>query len=180
MGLKKNFQDGKDLYPKTLILGIGNILRRDDGVGIHVINRLRRLDLSPEIMLLDGGTAGADLLHYLQGINRLVVIDAILTDEKPGTIHLFSYETERLYLPIRPFAFSLTLHQTGIIETIEMANLLWGKIDTTIIGIVPEDYLGYGMELTQEVSNAVNEVIDILKKEIFSFHCLNVNQTKEV
>lgn len=147
------------MCPKTLILGIGNILRRDDGVGIHIINRLRDMSLPPEIMLLDGGTAGLDLLHYLQGINKLIVVDAILTGEKPGTIHMSS-------LPIHQFTSSPIHHQTGILETIEMANQLWGKIDATIIGIVPKDYLGYGLELTKEISNAVEQVIGMIKSMI--------------
>jgi len=144
---------------KTLILGIGNILRKDDGVGIHVINRLGDTNLPPEVTLLDGGTAGVDLLHYLQNINKLIVIDAILTNEKPGTIHVLSVP----YLSPSPFP---SFHQIGLMETIAMANLLWGRIETIIIGIVPNDYINYGMELTPEVSNAVDEVIEMIKKEI--------------
>ncbi|MDP3111717.1 MAG: hydrogenase maturation protease [Thermodesulfovibrionales bacterium] len=154
-------------YHKTAILGIGNILRRDDGVGIHAINHLKGIGLPSEIMLLDGGTAGFDLLHYLQGIKKLIVIDAMLTDEKPGTIHILAPEEIKI-----GNNSGLPTHHTGLMETIEMASLLWGKIETVIIGIVPKDYLNYGMELTPEVSNAFEHVVDIVKREVYRLNTL--------
>jgi len=133
-------------------------------------------------MLLDGGTAGVDLLHYLHGIDKLIVIDAILTDDKPGTVHVVFPEDINLKhspsptSPVKGGKISRlprplwerdrvrgAIHEIGLIETIKMANQLWGNIETIIIGVVPKDYLDYGTELSVEVSSAIEDVIGILK-----------------
>ena len=74
--------------PRILVLGIGNILLSDEGVGVHVINRLQETFAIPDgIEIIDGGTMGLDLMPYFEGKTDVVVVDAICSDgEKPGTI----------------------------------------------------------------------------------------------
>ena len=69
-----------------LILGLGNILLRDEGVGVRVIETMRELDLPPEVELYDGGTVGADLLDVLADREKVIVIDAISGELPPGTV----------------------------------------------------------------------------------------------
>jgi hydrogenase maturation protease len=69
-----------------LILGIGNILLSDEGVGVHAIRLLAAQELPPGIDILDGGTSGADLIDHLDGRTKVVVIDAALGDGAPGTV----------------------------------------------------------------------------------------------
>jgi len=73
---------------KTLILGVGNYILSDDGLSIHVLERLQADNLIPdEIQMIDGGTCGLDLLQYLEGVSNLIIIDAIKTrDGIPGSI----------------------------------------------------------------------------------------------
>ena len=72
---------------KTLVLGVGNKLMSDEGVGVHVIERLAaNYDLPKEVQLLDGGTLGMDLLYYLEGIENLLLVDAVETHKEAGTI----------------------------------------------------------------------------------------------
>ncbi len=71
---------------QTLILGVGNLLLSDEGVGIQVIERLQeKYELPEEVHVLDGGTLGMDLLYYLDGVRRLLLVDAVETGKAAGT-----------------------------------------------------------------------------------------------
>ena len=73
--------------PDTLVLGIGNLIMTDDGVGVKVIHLLQeRYSFPGTVALLDGGTLGLDLLPHLEGVKRLVVVDAVETGGPPGTL----------------------------------------------------------------------------------------------
>jgi hydrogenase maturation protease len=72
---------------RTLILGVGNLLLSDEGVGVHVLERLAATyDLPKEVQTLDGGTLGLGLLYYLEGVENLLIIDAVEMGEQPGTL----------------------------------------------------------------------------------------------
>jgi hydrogenase maturation protease len=65
---------------KNLILGVGNLLLTDEGIGIHAVRKLLEMNGLPEdLEIVDGGTAGLDLLYYLEGVDRLVIVDAVET-----------------------------------------------------------------------------------------------------
>ena len=69
------------------MLGLGNLLRRDEGLGIRALQRLQaRYSLPAEVLLVDGGTLGLDLLCYMEDTERLLILDAALTDSSPGTL----------------------------------------------------------------------------------------------
>ena len=69
-----------------LVLGVGNILLRDEGIGVRVVEAMQKLDLPPEVELFDGATAGMDLLNVLADRRKVIVIDAIEGDYEPGTV----------------------------------------------------------------------------------------------
>lgn len=72
---------------KTLILGVGNLLMSDDGVGVHVVQRLAASRVLPdEVQAVDGGTCGLDLLQYFEGVDHLIVVDAANLNRPPGSI----------------------------------------------------------------------------------------------
>ena len=73
-----------------LVLGIGNILLRDEGVGVRVIERMLKMRLPDNVELVDGGTAGADLLDVLAERKKVIVIDAVQADCEPGTVLKFT------------------------------------------------------------------------------------------
>lgn len=71
----------------VLVLGLGNLLRRDEGLGIRAMERLRACYALPAaVQLVDGGTLGLELLSYLEGAERVLILDAALTDGPPGTL----------------------------------------------------------------------------------------------
>ena len=73
---------------ELLVLGIGNVLLGDEGVGVHVIQQLEKHEMPTHVTLLDGGTGGFHLLSYLQDYSRVILIDATLDGKEPGTISL--------------------------------------------------------------------------------------------
>ncbi len=78
-----------------LILGIGNILLKDEGIGVHVVNKLKEMQLPPDVEVMDGGTLGIDLLYYIEGRKKVVVIDTVTAGEPPGTMYRFTDKRPR-------------------------------------------------------------------------------------
>jgi hydrogenase maturation protease len=146
---------------KILILGVGNILLADEGVGVHVVRRLMEMELPPHVEVIDGGTGGLDLLPYFRDKERVIIIDALKVEEEPGSIYRlhpgdFGAGTQ----PI------LSLHQLGIAELLESARLLGFNPEVTIFGIAPKDIESCSLELTPEVERAIPKVIRMILDEI--------------
>jgi hydrogenase maturation protease len=107
------------LTPRTLVMGVGNLLLGDEGVGIHIVRRLaERGDLPPELTVVDGGTGGFHLLSYLSDFDRVVMIDATMDGQPEGTVSILEprYATD--------FPRSLSAHDIGLKDLVESAALL--------------------------------------------------------
>jgi hydrogenase maturation protease len=143
---------------KTLIVGIGNLLCRDEGIGVHVIQEMESLELPDHIELLDIGTSTMDLISYLEGVKKLIVIDAMKAGGPPGTI--YKCRPEDLLPEERP----ISLHEIGLLETLTMAKKMGMEIDTVIIGVEPK-VMDWGMELSDEVKNKIPAIIEAILKE---------------
>lgn len=143
----------RKLTEKVLIVGIGNILCRDEGVGIHVIEEMKKMELPDHIELLDMGTSTMDLISYLEDISRLIVIDAMKAGGTPGTIYKCRPE-ELLPKSEEP----VSLHDIGLLETLNMAKKMGTEIHTVIIGVEPR-VLDWGMELSEEVRSQIPAII---------------------
>ncbi|MDM8006215.1 MAG: HyaD/HybD family hydrogenase maturation endopeptidase [Phycisphaerae bacterium] len=138
-----------------LILGIGNILLRDEGVGVRVIEAMRGMDLPPGVELVDGGTAGADLLDIISDRRKVIVIDAVDAGLEPGTI--LRLHVEDLADAGRPL---VSLHEIALTETLAAARIIGSMPDEVIIwGIQPKD-LSPGDILSAEVVSAVPRLIE--------------------
>ena len=144
---------------KILIVGIGNVLCRDEGIGVHVIQEMEKMELPGHIDLLDIGTSTMDLISYLEGVNKMIVIDAMRVGEPAGTIYKCGPED---LLPKEEGPVSL--HDIGVLETLTMAKKMGKKIQTVIIGVEPK-VLDWGMELTDELKNKISTIISIVLKE---------------
>ena len=144
---------------KILIVGIGNLLCRDEGIGVHVIQEMEKMKLSEHIELLDIGTSTMDLISYLDGVKKLIVIDAMRAGGKPGTI--YKCKPEDL---IPKGEESVSLHDIGVIETLSMARKMGMEIETVIIGVEPQ-IMDWGMELTEEVKNKIPLIIEAVLRE---------------
>lgn len=145
---------------KTLILGVGNLLLKDEGVGIHVIQALEKEELPSGIHLMDGGTGGFHLISWLEEYDRIIMIDATLDSNPPGTVRLIKPRYSSDFPPL------MSAHEIGLKDMIEAMQLTGKMPETHLIVISVVDINEVGMELSAEVEDAIPEVISIVKKII--------------
>ncbi|MBK9951226.1 MAG: HyaD/HybD family hydrogenase maturation endopeptidase [Candidatus Competibacteraceae bacterium] len=147
---------------RVVVLGLGNILLRDEGVGVRVIEALaERYVLPPEVEVVDGGTAGMELLNVIAGCDHLVICDAVKDDAPPGTvIKLTNAEVPAL------FQTRFSPHQLGLADVLATLTLSdEAPRAVTLIGVVPLD-LELGIELSPEVRAAVGKVVEEVAVEL--------------
>lgn len=148
---------------KKLVVGIGNLILKDEGVGVHVIKALEGCPLPPDVELVDGGTAGYDLLPFLTGAEKIIIVDALLGGGPPGSVYLLTPEecwTQQKNATI-------SLHDLGILPVLWDLALLEGKLPPClIIGVEPEEYEELGLELTPAVAASIPKIIELIKKEL--------------
>ncbi len=146
---------------KIVILGVGNILLSDEGVGVHIANELMKLDMPQEVRVVEGGTDGFRLLDVITDADRLIVIDAIKGGAAPGTIYRFDIDE----IKDCPSGFKTSVHQIGILEVINLSSLIGRTPYTTVIGIEPKS-LAMGMDLSPEIKAKIPRIIELIKEEI--------------
>jgi hydrogenase maturation protease len=121
--------------PAILVLGIGNLLRRDEGFGVHVVRLLeRRYTPSANVTLLDGGTAGVTLLDAILGCARLVVVDVARMGAPPGTLVRLGAADLPLFFQAKQSA-----HDWGFAEILLQANLLGHRPEVVVVAVEPQD-----------------------------------------
>jgi hydrogenase maturation protease len=153
--------DASDGRCPILVLGIGNILLRDEGVGVRVIERMRDMSLPENVELVDGGTAGADLLDVLAERHKVIIIDAMQSDSEPGAVVRFT--AEDLLRPDQP---TTSLHELGIAETLIMTRQLGCQPrEVVVFGIKPKN-VNSGLELSEEIAALVPKVVELVLAEI--------------
>ena len=143
------------------VLGLGNLVHADDGVGIHAIHHLQRDPrVAPAVMLLDGGTQGLSLAAHISGFPKLLVIDAVDAGEQPGT--LMRYEGDALKgLPGKP-----SVHQLGFADLIIALKLLEeSPQEMVVIGVQPLS-TEWSAELTAPVRDALPALFDAVIEQL--------------
>jgi hydrogenase maturation protease len=143
----------------VLILGIGNIILGDEGVGVHAVRRLAEQALPPGVEILDGGTSGADLVDFLDGRDKVVVIDAAAGDGPPGTI----YRCEASELPEQ--RGTLSLHEFGLLDSLRMTEQLGCPPRRVVLLAVQPAALEVRTELSPAVAAALPRVIALALAE---------------
>ncbi len=136
----------------------------DEGIGVHIVNKIEALELPENIELLDGGTAALDLIPYLKGKEKIIIIDCIDTEDPPGTIYRLTPESLE---DTNSFTIS-SMHQIGLAEALKMSRFLGNEAEIIIIGITPKTYNEYRMEISPELEAVVPKIIETVLKEIQS------------
>ena len=145
----------------VLVLGVGNVLLGDEGVGVHAVRRLEEDAWPPHVTLLDGGTGGFHLLSLFQEYDRIVLVDATMDGQPPGTVRV-----------IRPrfasdYPKTLSAHDIGLKDLIESAALLGHAPEVVLIVVsvttLPE---GLAMEMSPAVAAALPRVADLVRREV--------------
>jgi hydrogenase maturation protease len=144
-----------------VILGVGNLLLSDEGVGVHVANELMKMDLPPEVSVVEGGTDGFGLIGVITEADRLIVVDAVKGGGPPGSVYHFDIDEVQEC----PAGFKTSLHQIGILEVISLLGLMGKKPRTTVIGVEPKS-LEMSMELSPEVKDKVPRMIELILDEL--------------
>lgn len=149
---------------KIAVLGIGNLLLTDEGVGIHVIKALEKTDAVQNALLVDGGTAGLDALYEIGGdIQKLIVVDAVYGGGPPGAVYKFTPED----VVTEEAAFA-SLHDISFLDLLKIAERTGDRPDRVIfIGVEPSSF-DCGMELSEPVKNNFDKIIELVINEINS------------
>jgi hydrogenase maturation protease len=152
-----------DIYsPEVMILGIGSILYSDDGFGIRVIEQIERdYEFPDEVLVVDGGVLGINLLGVISKPNHLVVVDAIRNRGNPGDL----YRLEGDAIPERIRAKN-SLHQVDFLEALTLCQVFDKVPQTVIIGVEPEDYQTLSLALTPTVQARIEPVIRMVLDEL--------------
>lgn len=145
------------------ILGCGNTLMGDDGVGIRVIERLQEMKLPGNIEIIDAGVGGMSILSWIEDADKVVIVDAVQTgNEPPGTVYEFTDKE----LPPSDM-FMLSLHDLNLVDTINVGRVVQKMPEViVIIGVEVKRVAEFTKELTPEVEEAIPEVIDLVLKEL--------------
>ncbi|MBC2721766.1 HyaD/HybD family hydrogenase maturation endopeptidase [Desulfosporosinus sp.] len=144
----------------TVIIGIGNILLQDDGVGVHVVNQLENETLPSTIELVDGGTSTLDTLSYFLDYRKVIVVDCLRAGLKPGTIYKIQPEDIKNYQKE-----NLSIHDVQILDVVKMANMMGQYPEVVIFGIEPKK-ISVNLEMTDLMYAKLPEVIANIKKEL--------------
>ncbi len=144
------------------ILGLGNILIGDDGLGVRFVDWFSNRYILPDtVALVDGGTAGLGLLDVVTGAGHLIVIDAIRVDDTPGSIYRFTKENMSLYLPPPTSA-----HEVEFLDVLSMADLLGQCPPVTFITVVPEKYDTMEVRISDLIVERFSDIERLLLREL--------------
>jgi hydrogenase maturation protease len=139
---------------RTIVVGLGNILLRDDGVGVHAVRELRKL-LPSRIPAVDVGTAVLDALHLFEWADRIIGIDAMQAGSPPGTIYSFGVDD------VDDQGVKASLHEMGLIAALRF--LKGRRPAVTMLAVEPET-MDFGMELSAPVREALPKLVAAARK----------------
>ena len=147
---------------RVVILGIGNVLMRDEGVGIRVIEKLQRTYVFPEnVSVVDGGTLGLGLLGLISEADHLIVVDAVRNGNNPGTLYRLSGND----MPRRVLEKN-SLHQVDFLEALTLCQALGTVPESVILGVEPADIETLSIELTEIVRSKMEVLTDMVLREL--------------
>lgn len=137
------------------VLGVGNILLQDEGFGVRVIEQMtRRFSFPSYVQVLDGGTLGMELMRFIDGSEKMILIDAVAGGKPPGTMYEFKNEQVKAY-----FKEKVSAHELGIQDVLAVLDILDKSIgEMVVLGVQPES-LDVSLELTPTVAAQVDAII---------------------
>lgn len=148
--------------PATLVLGLGNILLSDEGVGVRAVEALvEQVQLPPDVEVLDGGTSGMDLLDQIAGRAHLIVVDAVKTGRSPASVVRLAGDDVPAF-----FSSRISPHQLGLSDVLAVLRLMDAAPQSvTVIGVEPV-CLDLSLELSPAVAVRLPDVIALIRAEM--------------
>lgn len=151
-----------DKVKHTLILGLGNPLLGDEGIGVRVAEELDKLELPAGVTVLEGGTAGVNLINLMEGYQRVIIVDAADMGRVPGSVFRFTPSEARF----KTAPTLLSPHQIGFGEVLALAEALeLGPPEVVIIGVQPSR-IESGTGLSSELKKTIPQIIRIIHDEL--------------
>jgi len=154
------------------VVGIGNALLRDEGIGCHVAHALEEIPL-PDVKIIDGGTC-PDVLQFVEDADKLIIVDAVKGGGTPGQIYRFHLED--ITLEQKPF---LSLHDVGLVDNLMLIQPWHNINEAVIIGVEPRE-INWGLELSPELQEKMPQIIDTILSELNTSAALSIKKRNKV
>jgi hydrogenase maturation protease len=157
-----DWPNSSDEVRHVLILGLGNPLLGDEGIGVRVVEELQELELPDGVTVVEGGTAGLGLIGLMEGYQKVIIVDAADMGHSPGCVVRFT----PLEAQLKTVEAPLSLHQIGLGEALTLAEALEvAPAERIIIGVQPSQ-VEMGAGLSPEVERAIPKIIRIILGEL--------------
>ncbi len=148
--------------PRITVLGVGNVFYTDEGFGIRVVERLEKDYHFPEdVLVVDGGVLGVNLLGILSQPRYLIVVDIIRQGKTPGSLYRLTEDE----IPKR-IQSKMSLHQVDLIEALTLCQALDHVPETVIVGVEPADMETFQMALTPTLEEKIDPIIAMVLTEL--------------
>ncbi|RXJ88161.1 HyaD/HybD family hydrogenase maturation endopeptidase [Arcobacter sp. CECT 8985] len=149
---------------KNIIIGVGNLLFKDEGVGIYAAKYLEEnYDFDDSLEIIDGGTLGFKLMSYFQEYDNVIILDTVSIEDETGSI--FRLPSHVL---LGLGNYRKTAHEVEIVEMLEICSVLDKHAQVTILGIIPEDIVSVEIGLTKKIEDKFEDYINTALKEVES------------
>jgi len=154
---------------KTAIIGIGNILFMDEGIGVYASKFLEQnYRFGDNVEIIDGGTLGFKLMNYYQTYDKVVILDTVSIEDEPGSIYNLPSD-----VLLGLGEYRKTAHEVEVVEMLEICSMLESIAKVNIVGIVPEDIESVGIGLTKRMKESfdsfIKTTLDELQKDGIAF-----------
>lgn len=147
---------------RILVLGVGNILYTDEGVGVRCVEKLEKeYEFSDNVTLVDGGTLGMRLMDFLLNCDTAIILDAVLGGQEPGTIYRCTGDDLR-----KSIAFKDSMHQSDLVDSLVYCDLMGNRPDAVVIGIQPHDYQTMALEVSEVLASRLDDMAGFALKEV--------------
>jgi hydrogenase maturation protease len=145
---------------RLLVLGVGNILLMDEGLGVYAVQELAKEQWPDNVEFIDGGTFTQDIFYLFQEYDRLLVLDVVRAGREPGTIYRLTEDDL-----VKNESQSLSLHDIDLLDSLRMAEMLGNRPRLLVIGIEPKT-IDWAMELTEPLKEAFPNYLEVVRREI--------------
>ncbi|KMY67146.1 hypothetical protein AAU61_14595 [Desulfocarbo indianensis] len=147
---------------QILVMGVGNVLLQDEGVGIRVLKELEaRYDFPANVRLVDGGVLGLSLTGVMMEADQVIIIDAVRGGDEPGTVYRFTWEAKPAHIQYKD-----SLHQIDLMEAMGTLPLIGEAPEVLVVGVEYENIFDWGTELTPKVAAAVPALVELVVSEL--------------
>jgi hydrogenase maturation protease len=160
--------------PPVAVIGVGNLLMSDEGIGIHVIRALMRRGMPHRIELIDGGTGGLALLNLMHGRERVIIVDAVSLRAPPGAVFRWTPAPSR-----EPFGEFLSAHTEGVQDILQAGRMLFHLPSILCIGIVPWDVRTPGTSPSRALRRRLPQIVGMVVREAIQRRPPSARRTPE-